>query len=184
MSTSDRENDRYTTERHYRILQKKYSSLLDRRGGIFSTQVRSKLVGLNSVKHEAQFRLRVRSNVKAALEDLRLFLEASPGSQVKQVLTPEELDGLLQILLEEPFGQAWRFFNEEEKNPSDFRFVLAARLVEAGLACLLSQGVIQTDSHRRVASEVADLLRFYQKTKGQSSAYPNEIFNVEKLQVR
>jgi len=85
-------------------LVEKYKLHLNRKGGIFTTKTRGNLLGI-SVKgrkirdQNYDFRYDLRNQVKTALVDLELFLEAADVDDVDEIITKETLKPVVKALL-------------------------------------------------------------------------------------
>jgi hypothetical protein len=81
-----------------------YKSHLNRKGGIFTAKTRGNLLGISTKGRKSRYKdydfcYDVRNQVKAALVDLKLFLETANTMDVDDVMTDETLRPVVRALL-------------------------------------------------------------------------------------
>jgi hypothetical protein len=100
------------------------------RGGIFRTSKRKQLLGLKGKSGrdttKADFRYKVREQVKTALVDLELFIRTSDEKDVDMVLNRESLKPVIRSLL-------FPYSVQEPPKKGDEKVKIAQLLVEIGL---------------------------------------------------
>lgn len=133
----------------------KFKPHIKRRGGIFTTKTRERLLGIRGQagrdRTKYDFWYDMRNYVKTALVDLQLFIEVADRGNLHQVITYETLKPLVETLLWHPVV--------DHAEPDLKRAEIAQLFIQAGFNYLRSMKGI-TLSHGRTIEEAVDLSRY------------------------
>jgi len=148
--------DEYNEEK---LLQDKFRRLYKHpdfggRGGFFRTSKRKQLLGLSRKtgrdRTMADFRYKVREQVKTALIDLQLFIQTAGDKDIDMVLNRETLEPILDVLF-------YRSVQESPKQGAE-KAKIAQLLVKYGLEYLRkSTTLVITSSQQRMVDDAIDL---------------------------
>lgn len=135
----------------------KFKPFIERAGGIFTSITRKRLLGMEGLsgrnRTKDDFWHDQRENVKMALIDLELFIEAAGDDRIRSVVTEDTLMPVLESLLWDPVVYG--------ADPDLERAKIAELLVKFGFNYLSNMKRNQiTLSHRRTIEEAIDLSHF------------------------
>ena len=150
-----------TNELRKRLIDKFSRLYRTKQGGIFTQTTRDKILTRKGISGKGmpknQFWYRQRENVKTALIDLQLFVEASEKSDVDQIVTKESLEPIIGAFL---LGEAV-ISDPPDKNRAE----TADMLIRLGFSYLEQKiGQSLTLSHERTMKEALDLSKYLLET--------------------
>ena len=149
--------DEYNEEK---LLQDKFRRLYKHpdfggRGGFFRTSKRKQLLGLSRKtgrdRTMADFRYKVREQVKTALIDLQLFIQTADEKDVEMVLNRESLELVIRALL-------FHYSLQEPPKQGTEKAKIAQLLIEVGFEYLRKSTIqVTTSSQQRMVDDAIDL---------------------------
>jgi hypothetical protein len=135
--------------------------------GIFTTKTRKRLSGTLGLsgrdRTKKDFWFDRRKEVKAALVDLQLFIEAADEDQANQVINRDALEPIVSALFQEPAALGLVDPSQKLEHPQLYleRAKIAQLFIQRGFEYLGNMNLsVMTLSHKRTFDEALDLGEF------------------------